>query len=174
MLCTPYCTLYTDMAQVKGREPLSRERILATALDLARRDGPDALSMRRIATELDVWPMSLYRHFRDKDELMDALAGEAAHEISAPEGASWRDDMTALLRQTRDAFAAHPAGVRLHREPSLREAGLAILARAGLSGDAAGQAWCALVAFAAGAAAVEASDEAFALGLAALLDGLAR
>ena len=135
------------MAQVKGREPLSRERILSTALELARRDGPDALSMRRIATELDVWPMSLYRHFRDKDELLDALAGEAAHDIAAPEGASWREDMTALLRQARDAFAAHPAGVRLHREPSLREAGLAILARAGVDDGA--TAWGALVAFAA-------------------------
>ena len=158
------------MAQAHRREPLSRERILATALALARRDGPDALSMRRIATELDVWPMSLYRHFRDKDELLDALAGEAAHEIAAPQSASWREDMTALLRQTRDAFAAHPAGVRLHREPSLRETGMSILERAGV--DDAATAWGALVAFAAGAAAVEADDGAFDYGLAVLLDAL--
>src|SRR3954447_23901273 len=122
------------MAEQAIRERLSRDRILDAAVALAREDGPDALSMRRIATELDVWPMSLYRHFRDKDELLDALAGAAAHDIGAPEGASWREDLEALLRQARDAFAAHPAGVRLHREPSLREAGLAALARAGVPG----------------------------------------
>src|SRR3954451_549632 len=110
--------MYTQMTQASRREPLTRERILAAALDLARREGPGALSMRRIAQELDVWPMSLYRHFRDKDELLDALAGEAALDIAAPNGDSWREDMAALLAQARDAFAAQPAGVRLHREPA--------------------------------------------------------
>jgi AcrR family transcriptional regulator len=155
------------------REPLSRERILATALALGRRDGPEALSMRRIAQELDVWPMSLYRHFRDKDELLDALASEAARGLSSPgDGRSWREDMTTLLDRTYMAFAAHPAGVRLHREASLRETGEAILARAGLNGPEADSAWTALVAYAAGAAAIGADPARFGYGAERLLDGI--
>jgi len=46
---------------------LSRERVLEAALALAEREGLEALSMRRIAQELDVWPMSLYRYFHDKE-----------------------------------------------------------------------------------------------------------
>ena len=172
-MCTPYCTVYTEMAQPQRREPLSRERILAAALGLARRDGPEAISMRRIAQELDVWPMSLYRHFRDKEELLDALAGEAAGGIATPHGGSWRDDITELLTAARVAFAAHPAGVRLHREPSLRASGIEILGRAGLDSDDAAIAWTVLVSYAAGSAAVEASLTDFVFGLSLLLDGLA-
>src|SRR4051794_355471 len=153
------------MAQPQRREPLSRERILATAQALARRDGPAALSMRRIAQELYVWPMSLYRHFRDKDELLDALAGEAALDIAAPNGDSWREDMAELLAQARDAFAAQPAGVRLHREPALRDAVLQVLTRAGVDGADAADIAAALIAYAAGAAAVDASDMQFYRGV---------
>ena len=160
------------MAQPQRREPLSRERILATATALARRDGPESLSMRRIAQELDVWPMSLYRHFRDKDELLGALAGEAALGIAAPNGESWRDDMTALLGRAREAFAAQPPGVRLHREPALRDAVLVVLRRAGLRGRRSDDAAAALIAYAAGAAVVDASDAQFAAGVSLLLDGL--
>src|SRR3954464_9163666 len=108
------------MAQTPRREPLSRERILATALAVSAREGPDALSMRRIAQELDVWPMSLYRHFRDKDELLEALAADAARGVATPrQGRSWREDMTHLLDRAYMAFAAHPGGLRLHRDESL-------------------------------------------------------
>ena len=149
---------------------LDRDVIVHAAQRVLDEDGLTGLTLRRIGNELGADPTAIYRHFRDKDELLDALAGEAAHEISAPAGASWRDDMTALLRQARDAFAAHPAGVRLHREPSLREAGLAILDRAGLAADEAATTWGALVAFAAGAAAVDAPDDAFERGLELLLE----
>ena len=45
---------------------LSRERIVEAALGIVEREGLGALSMRRLAQELDVWPMSVYRYFRDK------------------------------------------------------------------------------------------------------------
>jgi TetR/AcrR family tetracycline transcriptional repressor len=162
------------MAQPQRREPLSRDRILATAQALARSDGPQALSMRRIAQELDVWPMSLYRHFRDKDELLDALAGEAALGIAGPgAGRSWREDLFALVDRTRAAYAANPAGVRLHREPALRDTGVALLEDAGLGEPEADSAWTALAAYAAGAAAIGADHARFGYGLERLLDGLA-
>src|SRR3954452_22812324 len=138
------------MAEQASRGPLSRDRILDAAVDLARQDGPTALSMRRIAQELDVWPMSLYRHFRDKDELLDALAERAASGIKVDDGDDWRAQVRSLLARARTAFERHPGGARLHREPALRDAGPALLARGGLSRREAARAWDVLVAYAAG------------------------
>jgi AcrR family transcriptional regulator len=63
---------------------LSRERILQVALAIAEREGIESLSMRRLAQELDVWPMSVYRYFQDKDALLDAMAAGAAAGVTRP------------------------------------------------------------------------------------------
>ena len=65
--------------EARKSEPtrLSRQRIVATSFGLLEREGWEALSMRRLAQELDVWPMAVYRYFHDKDELVDALVGHA-------------------------------------------------------------------------------------------------
>jgi TetR/AcrR family tetracycline transcriptional repressor len=63
------------------REPLSTERILATALRIADAEGLEALSMRRVAAELDASPMALYNHIPNKDALLDGLAGQLLQEI---------------------------------------------------------------------------------------------
>jgi AcrR family transcriptional regulator len=65
---------------------LSREPIVAAALALVERDGWEALSMRRLAVELDVWPMAIYRHFSDKEDLLAAVSDAAAAEIASPGG----------------------------------------------------------------------------------------
>jgi TetR/AcrR family tetracycline transcriptional repressor len=129
---------------------LSQERILAAARTIVEKEGLDALSMRRLAQELDVWPMSVYRYFSDKDALLDALAASAAGEVSPPRaGASWREQMLELLQQARAAMGAD-TGSRLPRAfltpPVLRisEAGLAILEEAGFDADEAARAWRAL------------------------------
>jgi AcrR family transcriptional regulator len=161
------------MTQPQPTERLSRERILAAALELTAREGPAALSMRRIAQELDVWPMSLYRYFRDKDELLDALAGSAADEIGPPAGdGPWRDELADLLRQARAAFERHPGGARLHRDRRLHETGVAVLRRAGLDRAEAVAAWESALAYAAGAAALALAPKRFEYGLLRLLDGL--
>ena len=54
------------------RVPLTRERVLRTAVQLADESGIEALSMRKLAQALDVVPMALYRHVANKDELLDA------------------------------------------------------------------------------------------------------
>ena len=119
---------------------------------LADREGIDALSMRRLAQELDVWPMSVYRYFQDKDALLDAIAVEAAGDVELPDPSRpWRERMRALLGEARAALAA-PSGVggRLPRAfltPEglrLPEAGLAILRDAGLPDADAVSAWRAL------------------------------
>jgi AcrR family transcriptional regulator len=132
---------------------LSRERILRVAHELIEQEGMGALSMRRLAQELDVWPMSVYRYFQDKDELLDALAAAAAEAIPIPSpDASWRAQLRALLGDARTAIGEDPAGIgtRLPRAfltpGALRvsEAGLRILRSAGFAPAEAASAWRAL------------------------------
>lgn len=158
-------------------ERLSRERILDAALELVGHDGLEALSMRRLAQELDVWPMSLYRYFHDKDELVAALADAAAEDIAPPAIAGpWREQMRALLLQAMAILKRHPGGLRPNdggpAATRVRDTGLNILERAGLGHDEAQRAWHALLAYSAGAATFGGDDENFEYGLGRLLDGL--
>ena len=142
------------MAEEASQRPgLSRERIVEAALAVVASEGLEALSMRRLAQELDVWPMSVYRYFRDKDELLDAVVEAAADEVAVAGGAgSWRDRIRDLLHQARAALGHEPArlGTRFARAMltpgalRLSEAGLAILQEAGFEPDEAARAWRAL------------------------------
>lgn len=131
---------------------LSRERILEAALEIVQAEGVDALSMRRLAQELDVWPMSVYRYFQDKDALLDAMAADGFEQIaSPPAGGSWRAQMHALLGQAARSITASPGlAARLPRaflsEGALKlpEAGMAILSAAGFPPAEAATAWRAL------------------------------
>jgi TetR/AcrR family tetracycline transcriptional repressor len=158
-------------------ERLSRERILETATGLVVQHGLEALSMRRLAHELDVWPMSLYRYFRDKDELVAALADSAAQRIPSPDAAApWREQMHALLDPARAAIERYPSSLSPQANGTaaghVRTAGLAILQRAGLDEANASRAWQALLAYTAGAAAFSLTTADFDYGLGRLLDGL--
>ena len=77
---------------------LSRATIVAAALGIVRGEGWSALSMRRLAVELDVWPMAIYRHFEGRDDLVAAVAAAAATSASggAPAG-----DLRSILREVR-------------------------------------------------------------------------
>ena len=55
------------------RIPLSRERVLVAAVELADRDGIDGLSMRRLAQQLGVEAMTLYHHVANKDQLIEGM-----------------------------------------------------------------------------------------------------
>src|SRR3954465_2764006 len=91
---------------------LSRRRILEAAVGVVEREGLDALSMRRLAQELDVWPMSAYRYFRDKDEPADAGAGRAAERVSLPsERGSWKKQLRDLLHRARDLLDTDAPGL---------------------------------------------------------------
>lgn len=142
---------------------LSRERIVEVALGLVDREGLAALSMRRLAQELDVWPMSLYTYFRDKDELLDAVAAGAAQAVAVPDRrGSWQEQMRTLLHDTRRALGADAGGLATRRpraalSPGLlrvSEVGLSILGRAGFSRMEAASAWRALLSYAFGFAVV--------------------
>ncbi|MBC6463473.1 TetR/AcrR family transcriptional regulator [Actinomadura sp. HBU206391] len=100
----------------RPRRPLlSRDRIVAAALALIDAEGLDAVSTRRLATELGVSGPSLYNHFATKDDLLDAVVdtvlGEVDTEMFRAGGPGDRDWRTALrdwARSYRAALAAHP------------------------------------------------------------------
>jgi AcrR family transcriptional regulator len=96
------------------RERLSRETVTASALDLADREGLEALTIRRLATELGVTPMALYWHFDDKEALVDAVAERVLAEVALPPddaSAPWRQRLRAALAALLAALRAHPTVV---------------------------------------------------------------
>jgi AcrR family transcriptional regulator len=94
----------------RGRPPrLSREAVVAAARRVVDAEGIDALTMRRVATELGSSPMSLYRHVRDKDELLVMLLDQLAAEVPRPRLP--RDPgkrIHAACRAMRDGLAENP------------------------------------------------------------------
>jgi AcrR family transcriptional regulator len=90
-------------------EPLTLERILDAALRIADDEGLEALSMRRLATELHAGATSLYWHVRNKDELLDLLVdrviGEMLEAIRPAEG--WRAQMIEAAQTARAVLVRH-------------------------------------------------------------------
>ena len=125
------------------RAPLSRERVLETAVTLADRHGIEWLSMRKLADELGVGVMSLYYYVPNKDELITAMVDFVFSEIAlAPIETDGKTAMRQRARSTRDVLNRHrwaiglmesqempgPASIRLHDAVlgCLREAGFSI------------------------------------------------
>ncbi|HEY6688059.1 MAG TPA: TetR/AcrR family transcriptional regulator C-terminal domain-containing protein [Propionibacteriaceae bacterium] len=100
-------------SSARPRDPeaaLNRERILAAAITVADREGLGALSMRRIAAELNVGPMSLYRHVRDKDDLLNGMMDAAFAEwrVSPPQrNDTWHEILAEAARELWQIFRRH-------------------------------------------------------------------
>ena len=97
-----------------GRQPprrdrgLTREEIVATAIAIADSEGVDAVSMRRIARELNAGVMSLYWYVASKEELHDLMLEAFEAEIAVPEpSGDWRADLRAFARSTRAVMMRH-------------------------------------------------------------------
>lgn len=89
---------------------LTRERIVTAATAIADKEGLGALSMRRVAVELDVATMSLYRHVRDKDDLLTAMVDAVFGEWQAPSprsGAAWQELLAEAARELWQIFRRH-------------------------------------------------------------------
>ncbi|MGW7100989.1 TetR/AcrR family transcriptional regulator [Streptomyces sp. NPDC054838] len=99
------------MAEPTGaarRSPLNRDRVLRTAVALADHAGIDGLSMRRLAQELGVVPMALYKHVANKEELLDGMVDVVVGEIGhQPPGADWKDAVRRRILAARGALRAH-------------------------------------------------------------------
>src|SRR6478736_4632112 len=90
------------------RRPLSRERVLATAVDLADAGGSEALSMRRLGQELGVDPMALYRHVRNKDDLLDGMLGVVVGQMEPPSpDLPWTEALRTLAMNARRVMLRH-------------------------------------------------------------------
>jgi AcrR family transcriptional regulator len=96
-----------DSAQ--KRSPLTRERVLNAAIRLADREGIDAVSMRRLGTELGIEAMSLYTHVRGKDDLLDGMIELVIGEIPIHrDGADWKDSLRTTILSARTVVLRHP------------------------------------------------------------------
>lgn len=93
----------------KEKSGLTRKKIAAVALAIADREGFDAVSMRRIARELNAGTMSLYYYVKTKDDLIalmdDELMGEALLE-RLPKG--WKRAIVEIAKRTHATFLRHP------------------------------------------------------------------
>jgi len=130
------------------REPLTRDRIFAAALEIIDREGLAALSMRRLGAALGVEAMAIYHHVPNKDALLagvvDLLLAPGG---AVPDGDSWREGLHWSADALRTTLLAHPAalvlvmGSPLRTDYSIRwtEGPLVLLTEAGFApGDAVG------------------------------------
>ena len=93
---------------METRARLNRERVLRTAIALADELGSDAVSMRRLATELDVVPMALYKHVANKEQLLDGMVDAIVAEIvRVPYDGDWRAAVRQQVLSSRAALQRH-------------------------------------------------------------------
>lgn len=114
--------IWTRVARAsRGRRPsLTHADIAAAGVRLADRDGLESLSMRKLAGELGVGTMSLYRYVANKVELTEVMLDAIVGELTIDEGASgWRDTLAAIARSRRRMVRAHPWAAGFGSRPSL-------------------------------------------------------
>ena len=93
---------------------ITREVVLAAALDIVDRDGADALSMRRLAAALDRDPMILYRHAANKAAVLDGVAESVLAQLKVDStDPDWQAQLRAVARSYRALALAHPRVVPL-------------------------------------------------------------
>lgn len=91
------------------RERLTRDRVLREAVALADRDGLDAVSMRRLAQDLGVVPMALYKHVAHKDALLEGMVDAVLAEVAPPvPDLPWRDALRRRVLSARAVLLRHP------------------------------------------------------------------
>lgn len=145
---------------------LSRDRIADACIAVAEREGLEAATMRRLGDELGVDPTAVYRHFRDKDELLIAVADRLlaqALDGYAPSG-DWRTDIVDLSMRARRVYLAHPTLAHvlatspgpLPNNERIAEAVLEALVASGLDLRRAGMAFQVLENYTAGASTLDA------------------
>lgn len=133
------------------RPALTRETVADRAVEIADAEGLEAVTIRRLATELGVTPMALYWHFRTKEDLLAGLGARVLDAVEVPERTGeWDVDLRAGLTALLAAMRPHPEladlvadQVMLHPKGLvLTELALATLSEAGLAPEPA--AWFAM------------------------------
>src|SRR4029077_11191572 len=122
MTCTAYScqvmapTPSLDSAPADAHRPrLSKAAVVARAMALADAEGLEALTIRRLATELGVTPMALYWHFRNKEELLAGLGDQIWAELDTDvdPAAPWPAQLRALMESLVHVLRTHPSASEL-------------------------------------------------------------
>jgi AcrR family transcriptional regulator len=95
------------------REPLTRGRIIRTALGIMDEEGLEAVTMRRIGRELGVEAMSLYNHVRDKEDILQGICEEVLAEFRIPGAEEWPEAARRAAHEYRRLLLAHPNVITL-------------------------------------------------------------
>lgn len=124
---------------------LTREQIVQVALTLVDAEGVDALTVRRLARELEVEPPALYWHFANKDEICRALVAEISAQLHIDTGVQGgpRERLEHHLGAIRAHWRQHPSGLELGRrfpptvDSETARAGMELLIAFGIPPEAA-------------------------------------
>jgi AcrR family transcriptional regulator len=95
--------------------PLSRERVLRTGLTLVNAEGLAALTMRRLAADLGVGAMSIYRYVDTKHDLLDGITQIALESLARPANydGSWDEQLSTAIGDLYSALRAHPGATQI-------------------------------------------------------------
>jgi TetR/AcrR family transcriptional regulator, tetracycline repressor protein len=149
--------------------PLTRAEILDAAMRHARSGTLEQLSLRALADELDVTPMALYRHVRDKDDILESVADALLGEAGLPEPDEPAPAyLVALAVSLRQVVRDHPSIMALYtRRPQVRAMAVArldgarqVLVRAGYTVDDAQRIYAAVHTYTLGFCALETARQA--------------
>ncbi|MFI2281220.1 TetR/AcrR family transcriptional regulator [Nocardia beijingensis] len=126
------------------RTTLTPRRIAEVAVTVADAEGLDAVTMRRLATELGVAPMAAYRYVTGKDELLELMVDFVYGELDLPDGDDgWRATVRSVALRIREVLVAHPwvtrvtCGAPTPNQVAVTEAVLVALDGLGLDVDTA-------------------------------------
>jgi TetR/AcrR family tetracycline transcriptional repressor len=140
--------LSTVPPKTASRPALSRDLVADRALEIADVEGLEAVTIRRLATELGVTPMALYWHFRTKEDLLAGLADRVLDSLELPDRrGDWVEDIRAAMHALVTAMRPHPQVAnlvpqRIVQHPKgmdITERALQTLADAGFAPQHAGQ-----------------------------------
>ncbi len=108
--------LADSSADKAGRQPLTRRRVVETAVRLVDEHGLEALSMRKLASELGASQMTPYTYVRDKDELLDLMLDHVLGQIDLSGGGEtdWVGRIRAMFRSYHNVLSAHPGIARIY------------------------------------------------------------
>src|SRR5919204_2711009 len=101
----------------KPRTPLTRDRVLHAAIELADEGGIESLTMRKLARALGVEAMSLYNHVANKGDLVDGIVDLVVGEIELPESGEWDAAIRRCAISAHETFMRHPWACSLAMVP---------------------------------------------------------
>jgi len=106
-----------EPAHAPGRHGLTRQAVVARAIEVGNAEGLEAVSLRRLAQELGVTPMALYRHVRDKQDLINAMTEAVLEGIDATIGLrpemAWTERLRLFIDNYKEQIDARPLAIPL-------------------------------------------------------------